>query len=635
MGGGVSGPYVVSRLTAAKDDHSRCTLRECAAHNANTFPLHTESCRKQNFADGSDYCQDLGTKETEIAQILEEGKIPVISVRSTNGKGKGGTTIRKACIEVLEYDPSEALEDYVAISHVWADGLGNDNHNMLPSCQLLDLQSMVDRICRDGWDTGNTPFWLDTLCIPVKSPSARNKGIRLMRSVYQRARKVLVLDKDLKACVQLEGLEPLIRIVMSKWSTRLWTLQEAALANDLHFQFGNGKSLSVKDILGRHKKAESYVHISWLNNASILNPVIHDLRSSDVKNKAALVWKAVNNRRTSKSRDETICLATLLHIDPQPLFGLTESPDQRMCQFLSMLDSTGDENLGIPSGMIFLEGPRLERSGFGWAPKTWMSGLSQQYPYPMDQHRYPSFLMEKGLHVRYPGIKLSFRNTTENSAITMRVKHPSQQWFKLQYIRESGIDRKEPAPWSTGNNTQLAVILQRLRIDVVPESALLVAIVNTRGGVIWVHYLGRLWVTAVNEARDIGKALADYHGNSDAVTGELLREDQAWCIDGQPVTSLRSNIRSKRTDMIFKGNRSDSARFTSNLSQPELSFNDATSRRLSPQDSIPKISDEPFIPIPTRTLKRQKSAGGNMASAVTRPDRSHARSSKLPLKSQR
>lgn len=83
------------------------------------------------------------------------------------------------------------------------------------------------------------PFWIDTLCVPVKSIEGRKAAIRKMHEMYKHAESVLLLDRSLQECSgKASPTECLIRIAMSSWSSRLWTLQEAALARNIYFDFG-------------------------------------------------------------------------------------------------------------------------------------------------------------------------------------------------------------------------------------------------------------------------------------------------------------------------------------------------------------------------------------------------------------
>ena len=67
---------------------------------------------------------------------------------------------------------------YVAISHVWADGMGSSTEYGLPLCQVERLDALVRKLVPDG------AFWHDGLCVP--SPKTE-------RPTWQRAIKLLLL----------------------------------------------------------------------------------------------------------------------------------------------------------------------------------------------------------------------------------------------------------------------------------------------------------------------------------------------------------------------------------------------------------------------------------------------------------
>ena len=54
---------------------------------------------------------------------------------------------------------------YVALSHIWADGLGNPFKNSLPLCQLNRLQNAVKNLQNHSEpNIRGCSFWVDTLC---------------------------------------------------------------------------------------------------------------------------------------------------------------------------------------------------------------------------------------------------------------------------------------------------------------------------------------------------------------------------------------------------------------------------------------------------------------------------------------
>jgi hypothetical protein len=50
---------------------------------------------------------------------------------------------------------------YVAISHVWADGLGNPFGNALPRCQLIGLQNLAKGVVQASGLDVPALLWLD------------------------------------------------------------------------------------------------------------------------------------------------------------------------------------------------------------------------------------------------------------------------------------------------------------------------------------------------------------------------------------------------------------------------------------------------------------------------------------------
>lgn len=101
----------------------------------------------------------------------------------------------------------------------------------------------------EGKDTNGPErlIWLDTLCCPAKDSPGNTKAIEKIRLVYKQAEHALVLDSSIMAYQsnKLSVAEQQIRIFTSRWMRRLWTLQEAALATSLYFQFAE-KAIVLK-----------------------------------------------------------------------------------------------------------------------------------------------------------------------------------------------------------------------------------------------------------------------------------------------------------------------------------------------------------------------------------------------------
>lgn len=62
----------------------------------------------------------------------------------------------------------------------------------------------------------------------------------MMKETYEKAHKVLVLDAELEAVPLGDTVEMMLRVCLSGWMRRLWTLQEGVLAAHLYVKFQDG-----------------------------------------------------------------------------------------------------------------------------------------------------------------------------------------------------------------------------------------------------------------------------------------------------------------------------------------------------------------------------------------------------------
>jgi hypothetical protein len=140
--------------------------------------------------------------------------------------------------------------------------------NALPLCQFGRTWRLVAEVY-GGPETELVAFWIDTMCVPLEPPQVKKKAIARMKDVYRSAHTVLVLDEELQqtrcpfppsllvgAAARNEGQsdhtadpasegnsvkmrELFIRLFVSPWSHRLWTLQEAALSKNSLIRFAD------------------------------------------------------------------------------------------------------------------------------------------------------------------------------------------------------------------------------------------------------------------------------------------------------------------------------------------------------------------------------------------------------------
>lgn len=240
-------------------DHTACSAKRCVAYQIKTTRHAEDRCK----------CAMIVADGQHISSILLTGSFPIIRM-DQNKRGKLPT------LKIIPYQPGI---QFVALSHVWSDGLGNPSANSLPLCQLKKLTTLLDQTCIDqsrkqacdDFDTsadirrafhkmltkgdGATYLWLDTICCPqeFEFPVSHAKAISRMADVYSQAERVVVLDSYIESFPLTQkrflrspkihkpiALERILRIRCSRWVQRMWTLQEGALAQKLWIRFRDG-----------------------------------------------------------------------------------------------------------------------------------------------------------------------------------------------------------------------------------------------------------------------------------------------------------------------------------------------------------------------------------------------------------
>lgn len=317
-------------------DHAKCTPTSCVNNNIDSASyknIHrTQSCT----------CMYSKPPLAAINTTLEKGSIPIIC--------SGGST--------SELSVGDAAQTpYVAISHVWADGLGSTSDEGLPICQVARIRSITTQLVPGG------AFWMDALCVP-KDRQLRKHAIGLMSHTYRQATVILVLDAGIRSCSsRVASEEKLLRVLVSGWMQRLWTLQEGLLAHKLVFEFSDG--LVSLDKLVPELRCVSIADMVY----NTLATKIFDLSLYQRSRRGSFefsftdVIRSLRSRTTSKTEDEAVAIAGLLNLDAAKLSGVP--PDQRMKEFL-----LGIENL--PKDIILSSGVKLQEPGFRWAPETFL-----------------------------------------------------------------------------------------------------------------------------------------------------------------------------------------------------------------------------------------------------------------------
>lgn len=363
-------------------------------------------------------CEFLLVDEDLLADCLKKGCLPLLRI-------KDETDFDKISIEVVASTDSTF---YVALSHVWADGLGNPTATALPRCQLSRLKALIDNLDFEDLDTPCHPedatqmlLWCDTLCCPVVSKEAQNLALRQMYRTYDQASVVLVLDRSLISH-RVGGMrvdEACLRIAASRWMTRLWTLQEGALParkSRLWFQFTK-TALPFVTLYNHLAK----VHRTEIQRRGVVDSVqgrfhrfsvLFDVHTEKQGAQMKEIISGLLYRSVTIPSDEPLIIATLLSVDLGQI--LASEPAERMNILWRII---GTSPSGIDKHILFHMGPKLHERGLRWAPQSLLF-LDNHFTIPKPgEHENRGFLATngnaKGLVVELAGFRVAIAKSVK------------------------------------------------------------------------------------------------------------------------------------------------------------------------------------------------------------------------------
>ncbi|KAK4553489.1 hypothetical protein LTR86_009546 [Recurvomyces mirabilis] len=364
IAGGFQTLYYLSKVRQPKTkDHGNCVGEVCVASQYNMDKQSlVHRCGKHD-------CGLIFVDEEVMQATFDDGHFGLL-------RFSGLETMETLSMDVVSHkDESE----YIALSHVWADGLGNPNSNALPRCQMEHVAKCAEQL---SWNAGydrSLPVWLDTLCCPVSSPRHRSSCLMLMRQIYQKATLVLTLDTQIAHydASDLDSVEICARVLFSGWTRRLWTLQEGALAGSLWIQL---KDRAVDLAIIQTEIDDIYRH-SFVHNqlALILLSGLRRLRNFGRRGQSRRepdlidVRLALESRSVTIASDEALCLCTCLALDQTNVVNAAR--EDRMAIFWWTAMRAGPQ---LPRGILFFTGPRMQTKGMRWAPASFRSHVKFQ-----------------------------------------------------------------------------------------------------------------------------------------------------------------------------------------------------------------------------------------------------------------
>ena len=399
--------FSLGSKTASKD-HRLCHNRytdsrdHCIAESAgrSSLPKHTQSeC----------VCPLLGPDMDLVERAIRNGNVPVVALVLPQNDSDD-IVFRLGEEELPNEGP--CMGRYFALSHVWKEGLGNPNANLLPSCQIKRMAGLMNNV--KGTEEGmeiqmedpeypacrmTVPFWMDTFCIPVspQSQDLRNASIARMRKIYASARGVIALDPDLQSIPSNASPAVLMGLLLScSWRSRLWTYQEGNLAWSLLIPTQTN-TFQVDKAIEQYPEVEPEREdptdgtanglIQTAMTRSMADACRTIVRSSvppqisrDPERELRTMLRAMAHRNTSRQGDEAICISTYMDVDPTPL--LAERPENRLSKLLHILPA-------LSKAILFAQGPRLQQPGLRWAPQTFLNPHGYKEDIQFETHYKP------------------------------------------------------------------------------------------------------------------------------------------------------------------------------------------------------------------------------------------------------
>ncbi|KAG6988574.1 hypothetical protein G7Y79_00071g097450 [Physcia stellaris] len=377
-------------------------------------------------------CDELLVDAKRLDEVLMSGSLPLLDITE-------GQSLSELSVSIV---PSTSSTPWVALSHVWADGLGNPVDNALPRCQLQRLKQLIRTLVSTSNENEDSPealLWVDTLCCPVAPEGAKNRALTEMKRTYQQATYVLVIESTLQAFVSetMTLEETCARISVSGWMRRLWTLQEGALpARDrrLWFQFRD-KAISFYSLWQALRRTINLGFRQWGLAVDLINRMAtftawSPRSSRDDGPDLAIIDEALQFRSVSVPSDEPLLLGNLLGLDVRKI--LDGSEDTRMHRLWSLMPSA---LRGIPKGILFRLGPRLEEDGYRWAPATMIGSEKSNKMLSAQLGGYDEGKPTgRGLLVQLAGFKISMAERLDDLPQNLWKLAPQQ--MQSLYVRD-------------------------------------------------------------------------------------------------------------------------------------------------------------------------------------------------------
>lgn len=261
---------------------------------------------------------------------------------------------------------------YLALSHVWAEGLQQDKERKAVQANKIDLvfKTLDKAKIHVGW------IWTDVLSIPggggptdnIDDDLLKTRVINSISEIYANAEGVVVFDALVWQLQTRDALELAVVLICGLWASRVWSFQEIKMAKKAYIINGWCHAISWANVTRMLKSAaekdSKLYHTLWLAFAIME-------RDDDVDTGVLDVSLACQRRRSGIEVDYVRAFFPTFGLEWQN--GMTREQGMQKIYYLQLEATTR---------MIFSYGqPRLKIRP-AWAPSS-MNGLERVVTDPM------------------------------------------------------------------------------------------------------------------------------------------------------------------------------------------------------------------------------------------------------------
>ncbi|KAK6528169.1 hypothetical protein TWF281_009420 [Arthrobotrys megalospora] len=539
--------------------HANCTPTGCVGNNID------EATYVTRHVDEDCKCEHDGPNIEDVKTCLRDGHIPSLSISVVDGEYNGMKVkpqkVEQTSIWRFHQAKSGIAKslDYVALSHVWSDGLGNPFANTLPRCQLRRLAYYVNYTMKDGrargvkggfekafskkhafakrngtvWEQDGDfecAIWVDTMCVPLEK-EYRKLAIKTMNQVYRQARYVMVLDASIARHNFTTDEELMGRIVLSTWMRRVWTLQEAVIGMEKLTICTRDRVVDHTDAVERLRVMVNEGSRSLINGALESVAIFGDDGFMGLNGAVAIMdfnskgfkiselgqshserkleqeqfvlfmenlWTLVSRRATTKEEDRVLVACNIMNLD----VGMVLKGDGHTGRLIGLLSQLDE----VAAGVIFKTRERVPVDGYRWACHNFK--LSSWGRFDFDN---PGKVTPQGLLVKFAGYILPKKPSGPEFPLMVELAGGEEFFMITCTTPENTGQYLSPEAWSEiieRNSGNLAIIQSDgktfthsmvLRdggmLPCKQQRAILVSITEEHGGAIYCRYESFVWLS--------------------------------------------------------------------------------------------------------------------------------------------